>query len=211
MNQQQRSLFLDRVEEYRQAQLAIAERPEAHLNLGWLEASQGDPDAAERHYKMAAERDPAFIPAYVNLADLYRAQGRDAEGEEQLRRALELDPEVAELHHSLGLLLVRQNRHEEALGALARAAELAPDQPRFVYVYGVALHDLGHTGVALDVLEGASQRFPSDRNTLMALINFYREAGESEKALLHGRRLLELDPSNPDLQQFLRQLTDSPG
>ena len=211
MNPQQRSLFQNSLEEYRSAQLAIAERPEAQLNLGWLEASQGNAPAAEQYYKAALSRDPTFVPAYINLADLYRMQGREMEGEAQLRQALELDPEVAELHHSLGLLLVRQNRHDEALASLAKSVELAPDQPRFVYVYAVALHDLGNVATALEVLQEAHERFPTDRNILVALASFHRQAGDIQKATSYGRKLLDLDPHNPDLQQFVQQLSSAAG
>ena len=121
MSDEQRASFLGSVEEYRQSQLAVAERAEAHLNLGWMAASLGDFATAESHYQEAIERDPLFIPAYVNLADLYRARGRDAAGEAQLRRAIEIAPEAAEAHHSLGLLLIRRGRHDEALVTLARA------------------------------------------------------------------------------------------
>ena len=155
MNQQQRALFLEGVEEYRLSQMVIAERPEAHLNLGWLEVSQGNASAAEQHYEQAVKRDPTFIPAFINLADLYRMQSREEEGEEQLRRALALDPDVAELHHSLGLLLVRRNQHEEALASLAQAVELAPDTSRFHLGLGLLLRARGQDEEALRHLRQA--------------------------------------------------------
>jgi tetratricopeptide (TPR) repeat protein len=211
MNQQQRSLFLQGAEEYRAAQMAIAERPEAHLNLGWFEATQGNFSAAEQSYQQSLSRDPTFVPAYVNLADLYRSQGREEEGEAQLREALRLNPEVAELHHSLGLLLIRRRQPEAALVSLARAVELAPDDPRFGYVYGVALHDLGQTASSLEVLGKVHRHAPANREVLVALASFYREAGESRKALSFAEKLLALDPENRDLQQFVQQLSGATG
>ena len=206
MNERQRSRFLAGMEEYRLSQNANAERAEAHLNLGWLAASQGDLETAEREYQLAIQRDPRFIPAYINLADLYRAQGRDGEGEQQLLRALELEPDAAETHHSLGLLLVRRGRHEEALAALSRAVELTPGEPRFAYVYAVALHDLGNVDRSLEVLGEAHEMAPTDQGILVGLINYWAEVGEPARALVYARRLLALDPSNPDLQQMVRQL-----
>ena len=211
MNQQQRSRFQTAVEEYKSSQMAIAERPEAHLNLGWLEVSQGNAAAAERHYEQALTRDPEFVPAYINLADLYRMQGREEEGEAQLRKAMELDPDIAELHHSLGLLLVRKGQHDRALESLARAAELAPDQARFAYVYGVALHDLGQRELAIEVLERAHQRSPSNKEILVALVNFHYAAGDAAVAVSYGRKLLALDPDSPELQRFVQQLADAAG
>jgi predicted CXXCH cytochrome family protein len=206
MSRQQRDLFRSGVEEYRSAQMAVAERAEAHLNLGWLEANLGNLEAAERSYRTALERDPEFVPAYVNLADLYRVQGREAEGERVLREALERNPEVAELHHSLGLLLVRRRQFDRALASLARASELAPADPRFQYVYAVALHDSGDGERALRVLEATHERFPANREVLMGLIGFHREGGSLDKAAEFARRLLALDPTNRDLQNLIAQL-----
>ena len=138
-------------------------------------------------------------------------QGREEEGEAHLRRALELDSQVAEIHHSLGLLLVRRQQREEALASLEKAVELAPDQARFAYVYGVALHDLGQMAASLDVLEQAHDRSPANREILVALVSFHREAGDSASAAAYGQKLLKLDPTNPDLRQFVEQLSGATG
>jgi tetratricopeptide (TPR) repeat protein len=84
--------------EYRQAQELNADRPEAHLNLGVLQAQLGKPLEAERAYRTALRIDPSFAPTYMNLADLYRAQNRDEEGEKILRQGLTVSPNDAALH-----------------------------------------------------------------------------------------------------------------
>jgi Tfp pilus assembly protein PilF len=53
----------------------VAERPEAHVNLGTAFAKQGDAGCAEREYRSAIRLQADYVPAYVNLADLYRATG----------------------------------------------------------------------------------------------------------------------------------------
>ena len=108
--------------EYRAAQETNGDRPEAHLNLGWLDIRRGRLDEAEKDFQTALRLDPAFVPAYVNLADLFRLQRREPEGEQLLRRALEIDPANAAAHHALGLLLVRTRRLPEALDELGAAA-----------------------------------------------------------------------------------------
>lgn len=123
------------------AEQALAERPEAHLNRGWLAAVRGELDHAELAFRAALSLDPLFVPAYVNFAELERQRGRDAAGEPILRKALEVAPEDANVHHALGLLLVRQKRLGEALPVLARAVELAPREERFAEVYRAALDE----------------------------------------------------------------------
>src|SRR6185295_1857328 len=107
-----RNALIEPLAEWRAAQRANADRPEAHANLGALHVQLGEHDAARAEYETALRIGPWFVPAYLNLADLLRAEGRDDEGERLLRRALEIAPDSADAHHTLGLLLVR--RHELA-------------------------------------------------------------------------------------------------
>ena len=144
--------------EYREAQLARAERPEAQLNLAWLARLEDDRDEAERALRRAIALDPAFVPAYINLADLYHRTGRDPAGEPLLRAALAQSPQSAHAHHALGLLLVRLGRAGEAMASLRRAAELEVRGTRYVYTYVVALQSAGDTATARAVLERALTR-----------------------------------------------------
>jgi Flp pilus assembly protein TadD len=146
--------------EYRRAQMVNADRPEAWLNLGNLDAQSGRSDAAERAFRRAIELDATWEPAYANLADALRAAGRDDEGERVLRAGIARLPAAAELHHALGLLEVRRKRLAAALPLLARAVELAPDNPRLAYVYAVALVETGEAHRARDVTEAALARSP---------------------------------------------------
>jgi tetratricopeptide (TPR) repeat protein len=148
--------------EYRAAQLANAERPEAHVNLGALHASFGEADAARREYETALRLAPWFVPAYVNLADLERGLGRDAEAEALLRRALALAPDSADVRYALGLALVRLRRHAEALPELARAAALAPGERRYAFAWALLLQERGDRARAREVVEGLLARWPED-------------------------------------------------
>jgi len=169
-------------DEYRAVQLTNADRADALLNLGGLEARLGNAVAAEVTYRLAIERQPDFLPSYVNLADLYRALGRDAEGEALLREALKRAPSAGDLRHALGLLLVRQDRKTEALAEFAAAVEARPDRSRYVVVLAVALQDQDRLGEAIDVLRAAHERMPGDRQILSLLVPFERQAGHADEA-----------------------------
>jgi predicted CXXCH cytochrome family protein len=169
-------LLLQAIEEYRKTQMVNADRPEAHVNRGALEARLGDAEMALASYRKALEKEPSFGPASVNLADLLRALNRDEEGVQVLQQAIERVPEDAGLHHALGLALVRTGKKEEAILSLARAAELAPESPRYALVHAVALHDSSRQEEAIAALETALQISPQDRDLQGALLDYQERA-----------------------------------
>jgi tetratricopeptide (TPR) repeat protein len=183
------------IEEYIAVQKFNAERPEAQVNLGTLYADQGRYQEAEQAYRQAIELQPRFVPAYVNMAHLLSG--------------LERNPESADLRHALGLSLVRQKKLDQAVNALGMAAELASDNARYSYVYAVALHSSGKLSEAIRVLKAAHRRRPGDLDTLSALVTYSREAGLREEALDYARRLQQLVPDNPSVDQLIRDL-DTP-
>jgi Tfp pilus assembly protein PilF len=193
-------------EEYVALEMAVAERPEAHLNLGSFYLRQGRPREAEASLQTALRLDPRSVPARVNLADLYRAEGRDADGERLLAEALRLEPGAAEVQHALGLLRVRQGRRDEALALLEKAYALQPAVPRYGYVYAVALHDAGRAGEAVGVLERVHRARPADVDTLAALAAFERDRGNLRAALAWAERLAALRPDDAEARQLLAEL-----
>ena len=185
-----------------------AERPEAWLNIGLIYTDHRQWEHAEVAYRTALELQPDFTQAAVNLADLYRLRGRDEEGEKVLRQALSLDPHNAAAHHALGLLLIRQKQPSGALAALAEAARLGEDNPRYGYVYAVALNSVGQGAAAIQVLKKVLVRHPNNRDALLALTTFQRDAGERDAARESARRLTTLEPESPQIQALLRQLSE---
>ena len=196
--------------EYRQAQTFNADRAEAHLNLGTLEARLGNDEAAEDAFRTAMRLQPSFIPAYINLADLYRQQGREEQTAQTLRDALKIDPDNGAARHALGLSLVRQQRLRDAVPELAKAAQLRPDAPRYAYVYGVALYQTGRIQQALQVLKEAHDRHPADRDILAALVEYHRQTGDRQGAIAWARKLVEVTPGDPQARQLLESLQRTP-
>jgi Flp pilus assembly protein TadD len=201
-----RAAFDRALDEYRQAQRASAERPEAHVNLGLVNVKRGELEAARRDYAAATALAPWFVPAWVNLADLLRMEGKDDEGASALRKALAVSPQDASVHHALGLLLVRLKRTPEALAELARAAELAPGTPDFAYAYAIGLHSAARTDEALAVLRKASSHNPGARNLLVALVTINRERGALAEARGYAEKLVTAAPSDPAARALLASL-----
>ena len=196
--------------EYVAAQELNADRPEAHLNLALLFASEGKADLAERELRRSLSLDPSFSPAAVNLADLDRELGRETEGEAVLRQALQRSPDDASLLYALGLSMVRQKRSTEALTLFGKAASMDPGNSRYAYVYAIALNDAGQAPVAIETLERIVKLHPYDRASLAAVVTFCQQAGDRAKALIYARRLDEVDPGNPEVKQMLNSLSGQP-
>lgn len=184
-----RTAFADAERDYIASQLAAAERPEAHINLGGFYTDRGRDADAEREYREALSLEPRCTPAAVNLADLMRMQGREDMCERVLRDALKITPRDGAARHALGLALVRSGRREEALVELGRAAEYAPGVARYAYVLGVAQDSTGQSEAALGTLRAAHDRFPRDRDILRALVDLCRRAGRTDEAAAFEARL----------------------
>jgi predicted CXXCH cytochrome family protein len=192
--------------EFVASQRLNADRPESRSMLGSFDARRGQFAEAEADFKAALKLSPQYTPAAVNLADLYRSQGRESDVDAVLRAALAVSPQDAGLHYALGLSLVRQKRSDEAIGELRRASELAPDQTRYAYVYAVGLNSIGRHEDAMAALKTNLVKHPADRDTLLALLAFSRDAGDFDGAIDYAERLAKLEPTDPNLAHLIEDL-----
>lgn len=68
----------------------------AHNQLGYLDSRDGDPAAAEEHFRHAVRAAPAFADAWVNLAATLAMQSKFVEAETAVASALRLEPNNAQ-------------------------------------------------------------------------------------------------------------------
>lgn len=205
-----RAIFDKAAEEFIAAQRLNADRPEGRTALGNFLARQGKAAEAEAEYQAALRLDDRYVPAAVNLADLHAQQRQESKGEAVLRKALEASPRDASLHHALGLALVRAKRPDEALEELRLASDLQPERARYAYVYAVALHSARRMAQAIAVLERNAARNPGDRDTLLALVNYSRDAGDIPAALKYAELLAKFFPGDPGIARLVRELRGTP-
>jgi tetratricopeptide (TPR) repeat protein len=67
--------------------------PQANFSMGLLQEALGDPDGAEKFYRMEIEVQPQFLSSYLNLAVLLEQRKKPGEAVEVLRKALALEIE----------------------------------------------------------------------------------------------------------------------
>ncbi len=198
--------FRRATEERIAAQLAIAERPEAHMNLGNVHMDAGDTGQAEAAFQRALRLEPRAAAARVNLAELYARTDRTQDAQQLLRDGITMSADEAVLHHALGLMLVRDNQQNAALAELATASSLQPDESRYVYVYAVALNSQERAAEAIALLQGATTRFPTDFDIHWALATMLRDQGRLEEAREVASTLSEIYPQVEGVQGLLQSL-----
>lgn len=198
--------FEKALDEYKQRQESIADRPEAHLNLGLMYENLGQNTLAEASYKAAIRLVNDFTPVMFNLASLYNRTGRNKEAEQQLQEIIKLEPDNGEAYYSLGLLLAEMNRLDEAVDAMAKAVELLPERARVRYDYSLALRHLGRNTDALSEMLKAYQIDQRDPGIVQALAIFYIQDKEWEKALPYAQKLVELVPGAAGAERMLKQI-----
>ena len=206
LSENDRGRFDRAAEEFIAAQMFNADRPEARSTLGTFYARRGRTSQAEAEYKAALRLSPQFTGGAINLADLYRQTGREDAGEKVLRTVIAAVPNDAGLHHALGLSLVRLKRLDEALVELGRAAELDHHNARYAYIYGVALHSAGHPQEAIAYLKDSLTGHPENRDIIMAIISFSREAGDAATALQFAEQAIKIAPDDPTVRGIVEAL-----
>jgi predicted CXXCH cytochrome family protein len=198
--------FEGALEEYKEQQESIAERPEAHLNLGILYENLGQDEMAVASYKNAIRLVRDFYPARFKLADLYKRTGRSNEAEQQYREIIGLEPEHGEVHHLLGLLLSEGNRLDEAASSLGKAVELMPGHARARYDYALVLRHLGRNDEALTEMLYAYEIDQRDPAVVQAIAVFYIQDEQWESALYFTELLVQLAPDAERPKHMLKQI-----
>ncbi|MCK5139950.1 MAG: ammonia-forming cytochrome c nitrite reductase subunit c552, partial [Thermodesulfovibrionia bacterium] len=198
--------FKEALDEYKERQASIADRPESHLNLGLMYENMGQNDMAEASYKTAIRLVHDFTPARFNLANFYNRIGRNKEAEQQFREIIQLEPKNGEAYYSLGLLMAEMNRLDEAVDSMAAAVKLLYDRARVRYNYALTLRHLGRNADALSEMIKAHQIDPRDPGIVQAIAIFYIQEKQWGKALPYAEQLVELVPDAEGPRQMLRQI-----
>lgn len=174
------------VDEYLVVQQLHLDRPGARTNLANAYLQMGDVVRAQEQLQQALVLNPDWVPGMVNLADLYRAQGRDAEAGPLLQQALLRVPDSADVLVARAMWLVRQGQRETAVGLLAKAFAQQPTQ-RTAYLYAVALHSIGDSPMALQVIEDVMASGRRFEQVLNLGLSIAEEIGDFERLARYRR------------------------
>ncbi len=180
--------------------------------LGDMSDLSGQRDTLARaaeQYREIMRLDPADTDASLWLARLYRLQNDHDKAEVVLRTLLAREPENENAVEQLTQLLLDEGKSQEAIASLKGILDRAPTA-RLWDLYGDAytqIHDLAN---AEKSYQNAAEAQPGDINHRRGLAQTLLNENKYPQALEQFRRLVEMDPDDPNnylrLAEIYRQL-----
>jgi tetratricopeptide (TPR) repeat protein len=175
---------------------------EAHTSLAWVRfIHDWEWEAAGSHFARAIELNPRYATARQWYSWFLMAMSRPQESLTQGRIAAELDPISVSVQRSLGWLCYVAGRLELALPQLEKALALNPTSEETLWVYGLALTDVGRYDEARAAL--------TDADTATRGANHHAYAALARLNVLTGRRA-EAESALAALQETARSRYVSP-
>lgn len=194
------------LQEFTDAQIHSIDMPHANLNLAVLNERLGNTEKAETYYLTALKIDPDFTPARLNLAQFYSKTNQAMKAEKILVDGIKRLPNQGDLYYSLGLLQAEMKRLPDAKIALEHASQFLPQQPRVKYNYALVLEQLGESKKAEIVFLQGLKLAPQHSEMMYALSLLYTQEQKWNQALSWAKKLAELNPDNPEIYQFVKDI-----
>jgi tetratricopeptide (TPR) repeat protein len=167
----------------------------------YLYLSPGSPRAGDRP---SAER--AFTRAREAELD-----SRWMDAMESYRQAAQFDPSWFEAQYNYGVMAYRAQDFRQSLAAYEMALAIQPDSVNARYNFALALKAAGYAPDAVNELEKILVSNPNEVRAHLALGNLYaQQFYDTTRAWQHYRKVLELDPANPQAADIEFWLSANP-
>jgi tetratricopeptide (TPR) repeat protein len=176
---------------------------QARLLLAQAHAVTKDLPAAIEALEIIVDEEPrvaAALGQYQEQAGLLR------EAAATYTKALAVQPTSRELKSRRIAALYGARDFTAAASFAGDAKRQHPEDARFPRLEARALFDAGDKVGGVSVLEAAAKTFPRDTPTLYALADIYRDAGRATDAEQALRRVLVIEPANPNALNYLGYL-----
>lgn len=203
-----RTAYSRALEEYRETLLFNADFPAGKINLANFYYNQNNNAQAEEFFKKALEQDRELFFIHLNLAYLYNRTGENEKAEQQFLNYLQREPENADALYSLGLLQTEMGKYNESLASLLQAREMAPDRPRVNHNIAMMYDFMKDKEKAEQFLKNEIEVL-DNLNSRSALLRFYLDNNQGEKALQSGKEILEDYPDAGEVEQVVKQLENN--
>jgi len=192
----QLSEFLEAERCCRKALLLAPQHPVLHFNLAIALLRQGNVSEAIPSFNQAIKLQPDFANAHLELGNARLMNDQPHLALECYRKAIELEPNSHIAIFNLGNACRDLGRMEDALGHYKQATLLAPQFPDAYTEAAATLISNFKFTRAIDLLESAIRVLPESPELFLKLAMAHQEQGDAAIALMHFKKVIELDKNN---------------
>lgn len=178
--------------------------------LGKLQFSRQDWEGALASFQHRIALDPNSGEAYYYSGLALKQLKREPEAITALQRAASIDSAKADRWFWLGLVLDSQKQTPEARAAFLRSVSIDSTSK----LSAKAFAQLGYYSLldkdwstAAEYLERSVQNDPQDKQSLVWLGQAYQNAGNRPKAVEAYKRVLAIDPAQPDALKGMKAVS----
>jgi tetratricopeptide (TPR) repeat protein len=176
---------------------------QARLALAQAHAAAGDLSGAIATLDQVVMDEPRVAST---LAQYQEQAGQLPGAVESYTIALAIEPGNRELKFRRVVVLFNAGEFAQAATFAGDAQDQHPEDLRFPRLRARALFDSGAPARALSILEPTAKANPRDANTQFAMADLYTDAGRIDDAERTLRRLLDIEPGNAAVLNYLGYL-----
>ena len=183
-------------------EVATSERAKADSSLalarfrGFAAQSAENYEEAVKAYQHVVDHAPSDWEAWNNLGNALTALGDFDKAVAALRRAFEINPKSPPVRFNLAANIGRAGDLAEAERQLRAMADEFPQDTRALRELHALLKEQGREEEALEAIDAAVQRDPSDIELLLALASHRLLVHQMEAAEAAYHQVLKLEPAN---------------
>ena len=181
------------------------ERIEAWNNLGMLELSADNPEAANAAFCKVLEIDPQNAGALCNTGNYFAEQGDAKQAAACFERALSLRPGFTEAWYNLGNAYMSLGWFGSAKEAFTKAIHCDGAFGSAYKNLGFVCEQIGEFDQALECYGKAAAQNRTDAGVQVNMAGIYMRYEQYGKALECGKRAASLAPGDPSSWNALRR------
>ncbi|WP_223702032.1 tetratricopeptide repeat protein [Sutcliffiella deserti] len=144
----------------------------------------------------------------VFAAKVALKQNNTNEAEKLLREAIAIDPGYIEAAITLTKIFLQEEQYEDVVDCLQELIKFGETDPQFDWDLAVANQKLENYSDALNHYRQAYTSFKDDSGFLYDYAYFLLEEGKREEAKVLFEKLIQLDPTNMELQDVYTNLDE---
>jgi len=203
---QQGNTELARAEFSKAVELSNKPNAVAYNNLGVVLAQLGRQGEAVEPLEEALKINPNYLDARRNLVSVLLQLNRADGVYRHLVEMVRLDPKDAVARFNLGVCLLQQSKLEEAIARFEEAARLNPAYLNAQYFLARSLALAGRSSESAERYGVALRLAEKSADARYELARLFAQTGENEQAIVHLKRVLELEPDHTAARGLLREL-----